>query len=82
MNYQDTIRSIDPNVNPVGVEASMRLEFGTLDHLSVEQFAAEVELARKMEASEPGILGRLASSYGMGREFIAAEQQVSRLFLL
>ena len=34
MTYQEIIRDIDPAINPVGVEAAMRLQYSTLDHLS------------------------------------------------
>ena len=69
MNYQETIRQMDSTINAVGVECSMRVQFGTLDHLGEAEFVEEIELARQMEESEPGILARLADSYGMGREY-------------
>ncbi len=54
--YVETIREIDETVNAVGVEAFMRLEYGTLDHLSKEAFAREIELAKQAEQQEPGAL--------------------------
>lgn len=69
MNYQQTIRDMDPTVNPAGVEAAMRLQYGTLDHLDEQTFAEEIELAKACEAEEPGFLRRVAESYGMGADF-------------
>ncbi|MCY4580777.1 MAG: hypothetical protein OXD31_17255 [Chloroflexi bacterium] len=55
-SYVETIREIDETVNAVGVEAFMRLEHGTLDHLSKEAFAREAALAKEAERQEPGAL--------------------------
>ena len=54
--YVKTIREIDNTVNAVGVEAFMRLEYGTLDHLPKEAFGREIALAKQTEAQEPGAL--------------------------
>ena len=57
MSYaQKIIRELDPGVNAVGVEAAMHLQYGTLDHLSREQFAEEIRIARECEAQSPGFL--------------------------
>lgn len=69
MNYIETIKSIDADINPVGVECSMRMEYGELDHLPFETFAQEVRIARGMEELEPGSLRALAESYGRGVEY-------------
>ena len=53
---QKLIHELDPGVNAVGVEAHMRLQYGTLDHLSREAFAEECRIARACEASNPGYL--------------------------
>ena len=65
MNYQDTIYEIYPLINPAGVEASIRLQSGTLDHLSREQIASEINVARFSEYDEPGFLEKAAASFGM-----------------
>lgn len=52
--YARSIREMDQTVNAVGVEAFMRIEYGTLDHLSREQFAQEIALANAEEAVRPG----------------------------
>lgn len=71
--YQETIREIAAGIGLVGVdaagvEASMRLQFGTLDHLSRSEFRDEVEIAVACERSEPGYLAGLAESMGVRRE--------------
>jgi hypothetical protein len=63
--YQRIINEIDPTANARGVEAVMRLQYGTLNHLPRETFASEIKLAKAMEAQEPGTLDRLADSYGL-----------------
>jgi len=69
MHYQALIREFAPHLNPAGVEASMRMQFGTLDHLSREDFRAECAIAEECEKAEPGFLRKVAESYGMGRDF-------------
>ena len=68
-NYQRLIRKIDPAINPAGVEASMRLQYSTLDHLPHAEFVRETRLAAAMEREEPGCLAMIAKSYGMSAEF-------------
>jgi len=67
--YQELIHEINPRLNPAGVESLMRLQYGTLSHLSREIFVAECALAAECEKEEPGILKSAAESFGMGREF-------------
>jgi len=62
--YRDRIRRIDPSINAAGVEASMRLQYGTLDHLDDGTFRQEVAIARACENESPGYLKRVAESYG------------------
>ena len=73
MHYQQAIYRIDPAVNPAGVEGSMRLQYGTLDHLPHETFVAETALARQCEEASPGFLRGVAESYGMADQFDAWE---------
>lgn len=63
--YQDLIREIDPTCNPRHVEAWMRLQYGTLDHLPRETFADEIKMAKACEIEEPGSGERLAQSMGL-----------------
>lgn len=69
--YQNTIRRIlaaggRRDIDPRHVEAWMRNEHRTLDHLSVWQFADEVDLAlRLIAASGTKESERLARSYGL-----------------
>jgi hypothetical protein len=74
MNYQATIHDLDPTVNPAGVEASMRLQFGTLDHLSRDDFRREIGIAKACEAEEPGYLEAVAESYGMAADYARWER--------
>jgi len=63
--YQAKIKELSPASDPRHVEGYMRLERGTLDRLSPEQFRAEVALAVAciagggIDAAE-----KLAQSYG------------------
>jgi len=60
--YARSIRQIDESVNAVGVEAFMRIQYGTLDHLSRNDFAREIELAKQAEGEEPGALSLCAGA--------------------
>jgi hypothetical protein len=75
--YQRVIRELDAKrtVNPAGVEASMRVNYGTLNHLCDSHFRREIRLARECEAAEPGYLRRVAESFGMADDFDAWEAQ-------
>ena len=74
--YAKTIRKVDPTVNPIGVEASMRLQYGTLDHLSRGVFRGEIELAKACEREEPGFMRSTACSFGRGEAFDQAEKSM------
>ena len=69
MSYQILLHELAPDLNPAGIEASMRLHFGTLKHLPRETFVAEVKLAADLEAQSPGILRKIADSTGMADDF-------------
>ena len=58
--YRKLIQDIDPNVDATGVEAHMRLQYSTLDHLDAATFRAEIALAKRCEEAEPGYLQTLA----------------------
>lgn len=63
---EDLARIGKIGVDPRHVEGWMRLEFGTLDHLSKERFRLEVELAVQC-IEEAGVKDseELALSYGL-----------------
>ena len=69
MSYQTLLHELAPELNPAGIEASMRLHYGTLNHLPRETFAAEAKLAADLEAQSPGILRKIAESMGMENDF-------------
>ena len=69
MAYQTLLHELAPDLNPAGVEASMRLHYGTLSHLPRETFAAEAKLAADLERQAPGILRKIADSMGLGDDF-------------
>ena len=75
--YEEILTELAPGVNPVGVECAMRLQYGTLDHLSREEFAREADLARRCEEAEPGFLRQTARSYGLLEAFDAHEQRAA-----
>jgi hypothetical protein len=70
-NYQRLIRQLDPKktVNPAGVEAMMRAQYGTLGHLDDATFRREIKLARQCEQQQPGFLRGSADSHGMTADF-------------
>lgn len=63
--YQALIKEINPTINAAGVEAHMRCEYSTLDHLPRETFVKEVNLAAACEREMPGYLDSIAKSYGL-----------------
>jgi hypothetical protein len=69
MSHQTLLHELAPNLNPAGVEASMRLHYGTLNHLPRETFAKEAKLAADLEGQSPGILRKIAESMGMADDF-------------
>jgi hypothetical protein len=73
MSYQTLLHELAPSLNPAGVEASMRLHYGTLNHLPRETFAAEAKLAADLEGQSPGILRKIAESTGMADDFASWE---------
>ena len=75
-SYAKLIHDIDPTVNPVGVECSMRLQYNTLDHLARHTFRDEIAIAKEIEALEPGELRRITATYGRTHEFDAAAAHV------
>ena len=77
--YQDAIHEIDSTINPAGVEATMRLQFGTLNHLDQNVFAVEIKLAHECEREEPGFLKEIARSYGMVSDFDYWQDKLSGL---
>ena len=69
MPYQTLLRELAPDLNPAGIEALMRLHYGTLNHLPRETFVAEAKLATDLEGQSPGILRKIADSMGMATDF-------------
>ena len=67
--YQDLVHRLDPAINSAGVEASMRLQYGTLDHLTPQTFADEIKLARQCQEQDPDFLHSIAASYGLTADF-------------
>lgn len=72
-HYQRLIREMHPTINPAGVEASMRLQYGTLSHLSDADFRREIRLAAACERASPGFLKKAAESFGMADDFATWE---------
>lgn len=64
--YTDRIAALKPHHDPRHIEAFMRIEHGTLDHLSPARFKADVEIA--CECIVTGgfdFAERAAKSYGL-----------------
>ena len=69
MSYQTLLHALAPDLKSAGVEASMRLHYGTLNHLPRETLVAEAKLAADLEGQSPGILRKIAESMGMVDDF-------------
>ena len=76
MIYQNVIHDIDKTVNPAGVEANMRLIYGTLDHLPHQAFVEEVEIAKQCERDDPGHLKATADVEGLAEDFEYWEEKL------
>jgi pyrroloquinoline quinone (PQQ) biosynthesis protein C len=64
--YRRTILEFAPDSNPNHIEAWMRLKYGTLDHLSREEFQEEVQVAVECIAKwSDSDNETLARSYGL-----------------
>jgi hypothetical protein len=63
MSYQKTISELAPDVDAAAVEAFMRLQYGTLDHLSRDDFKQEIRLFRECVKAEPDLIRSLKASY-------------------
>lgn len=76
--YEKAISEIDPDINPVGVEAAMRQQYGVLNDLSSQTFWDEVRLARDCEQLEPGYLREAAEAQGTLERFEEWERDRGR----
>lgn len=74
MTYPTLLHELAPHLNPAGIEASMRLHYGTISHLPREIFVAEAKLAADLEGQSPGILRKIADSVGMAEDFAKWEE--------
>lgn len=63
--YAKIINAIDPAVNARHVEAHMRVQYSTLDHLPRETFREEIALFKACEREQPGYGEQVAKSFGM-----------------
>lgn len=63
--YADKIAALAPGYDPRHIEAFMRLEYSTLDHLTPEKFRAEVAVAKLCCDEDPTMGERCARSYGL-----------------
>ena len=61
--YQRRIRDLGITEDPRHVEASMRTQYGTLDHLDAATFAREATLAAEAVAADRDLAEQLAKSY-------------------
>ena len=69
MSYQSLLHELAPDLNPAGIEASMRLHYGTLNHLPRETFVAGAKFAADLEGRSPGILRKIVESMGTAHDF-------------
>ena len=65
-SYADRIRALAPGYDTRHIEAYMRLQFSTLDHLDAQTFAHEVGIAVGcIEVGGVDMAERNARSYGL-----------------
>ena len=77
MSYaQEVIHEMDQKINPAGVEGSMRLHYGTLNHLDRLDFQLEIEVARACEKERPSFLRNCAKSWGFEKDFEEWEKRL------
>lgn len=64
--YREIILKLAPGYDPRHIEAFMRLQYGTLDHIDPATFRSEVKIAVHC-VEEGGVASaeRLADSYGL-----------------
>ena len=65
MTYAERIQKLAPKYDPRHVEAYLRLEYGTLDHLSPATFTKEVRIACQCIDADPDQAEQLARSFGL-----------------
>lgn len=63
--YQATIFQVVPDLDPRHVEAYMRLQYGTLDHLDRATFDREARTCAEAVRLAPSEAEELAKSYGL-----------------
>lgn len=61
----EILKASDRDENPLAVEAYMRDEHGTLDHLSRAQFLLAALAAADLVAADPALGGTLAACMGL-----------------
>lgn len=71
MNYRELIATMARGYDARLIEAWMRLQYGTLDHLSRTDFAREIAIAIACIDEDPKASRELADSI-LGREQVAA----------
>ena len=65
-HYADLIREVVPSLDPRHIEAYMRLEYGTLDHLDRLRFTREARIAAEcVRVGGAEDAESLARSYGL-----------------
>ena len=69
MSNQTLLHELALDLNPTGVEAAMRLHYGTLNHLPRETFVAEPKLGADLEGQSRSILRKIADGMGMVNDF-------------
>ena len=57
---EEAARTGHLDINAAGVEGSMRLMYGTLDHLTRDDFHREIAIAAECEAAQPSYLAECA----------------------
>ena len=75
--YQESIHDLDNTVNPAGVEAFMRVEYGPLDYLPLSSLEDGAKSAKSAEAKQPGLLEMIAESKGLADDYADWQKEMA-----
>ena len=84
---QHLIHSINPELNPAGVEAHIRQSrlilaaASSIDHLSHDELTSGAQEAAALEKEQPGYLANLTVSFGLQVDHNAWNAILFRLYL-
>ena len=76
-DYMDVIHRVDPTVNPAAMYAFMLMQKQAHLFMENEVLEEQIDIAKAVEANDPGTLYRLTVSYGIQEEFESWELRLA-----